>query len=273
MNPEMVCASEGVTPTTQTTHHFKTMSVYGYQHKLSQVKFAHVLGQMFGETNPIYEADEARTNHTWHQNNLTNNVSTDYLLIDGEEVPGQRLYFSMQSGILTETKNGESTRMDAKGFENVIGRSSQAKLSIYGTNEDNRILGGQNDDIIAGNGGNDNLSGNGGADRLLGGDGNDHLYGESGNDFLSGGKGYDQVRGGSGSDVFSLSVGHGYDWIGDFEDGVDQIKLDENQAFNNVRIVDGDRGNAFIYNGNDLCAMVQDTAAADLTLIAGGWIV
>jgi len=249
------------------------MSVYGYQHKLSQVKFAHVLGQMFGETNPIYEADEARTNHTWHQNNLTNNVSTDYLLIDGEEVPGQRLYFSMQSGILTETKNGESTRMDAKGFENVIGRSSQAKLSIYGTNEDNRILGGQNDDIIAGNGGNDNLSGNGGADRLLGGDGNDHLYGESGNDFLSGGKGYDQVRGGSGSDVFSLSVGHGYDWIGDFEDGVDQIKLDENQAFNNVRIVDGDRGNAFIYNGNDLCAMVQDTAAADLTLIAGGWIV
>ncbi len=249
------------------------MSVYGYQHKLSQVKFSHVLGQMFGKTNPIYEADEARTNHTWRQNNRTNNVSTDHLYIDGREAPGQRLYFDMQSGVLTETKNGQSTQMAAKGFENVLGLNSEAKLSIHGTAEDNRILGGKNDDIISGQGGRDKLYGNGGNDRLLGGYGNDHLYGNAGNDFLSGGRGFDQLRGGSGSDVFSLSVGHGYDWIGDFKDGVDQIKLDENEAFNNVRIVDGDRGNAFIYNGNDLCAMVHNTAAADLTLISGGWIV
>ena len=132
---------------------------------------------------------------------------------------------------------------------------------------------GDDDDIISGQGGRDKLYGNGGNDRLLGGHGNDHLYGNAGNDFLSGGRGFDQLRGGSGSDVFSLSVGHGYDWIGDFKDGVDQIKLDENEAFNNVRIVDGERGNAFIYNGNDLCAMVHNTAAADLTLISGGWIV
>lgn len=94
-------------------------------------------------------------------------------------------------------------------------------------------------DLMSGSGGNDTLRGFAGADRLYGDEGNDRLDGGLGTDILDGGFGDDSIRGGLGGD--SLSGGEGadtfryrhiadstkadHDIIGDFETGVDHLKL------------------------------------------------
>jgi Ca2+-binding RTX toxin-like protein len=90
----------------------------------------------------------------------------------------------------------------------------------------NDVLAGQDsDDYLNGEQNNDVLIGGAGKDLLDGSYGNDVLYGEDGNDTLYGSVGNDVLFGGAGADIFMQDKYHGYEHIGDFQDGVDKIQL------------------------------------------------
>jgi Ca2+-binding RTX toxin-like protein len=65
-----------------------------------------------------------------------------------------------------------------------------------------KLYGTEENDLIVGHRSNDCLYGLGGDDYLNGGLGNDKLYGGEGNDRLDGYVGADQLSGGAGSDIF-----------------------------------------------------------------------
>lgn len=101
------------------------------------------------------------------------------------------------------------------------------------------LIGGGDGDTLYGGSGDDEIDGAGfgfsatdGNDSIFGGKGADRLLGRGGNDFLSGGSGADTLTGGTGSDdfVFANKPGRLFDQITDFEEGVDDIVLD-NDAF------------------------------------------
>ena len=100
------------------------------------------------------------------------------------------------------------------------------------------------------------------ADGLSGGSGNDVLQGGSGDDFLWGGTGIDKLYGGDGSDSFVLSEGAGFDRIMDFTDDQDRIQFG---AGVQDLVVRNQHGDALIYQGKDLMALVKG-AAGDLQI-------
>jgi len=93
--------------------------------------------------------------------------------------------------------------------------------TIFGTDEDDRLVGTPGDDIICaldgddtieGLGGDDIIRGGAGGDTIHGGPGDDYIQGESGDDTIRGGDGEDLILGGDGSDT--LYGGAGYDTLG-----------------------------------------------------------
>jgi serralysin len=84
------------------------------------------------------------------------------------------------------------------------------------------------DDMITAGNGNDDIYGENGADNLFGNAGSDNLDGGHGDDRLTGGAGIDYMKGGSGADTFAFlksSDASTYDFIHDFQSGVDKIDL------------------------------------------------
>ena len=94
----------------------------------------------------------------------------------------------------------------------------QGDDSLLGLVGNNVIFGNEGDDIIFGNVGNDLLIGGTGADSLLGSDGNDTLYANEDGNTLTGGAGEDLF-------VLELTLGSEPDIITDFEFGIDKIGL------------------------------------------------
>ncbi len=93
--------------------------------------------------------------------------------------------------------------------------------TIFGTDEDDRLVGTPGDDIICaldgddtieGLGGDDIIRGGAGGDTIHGGPGDDYIQGETGDDTIHGGDGEDLLLGGSGSDT--LYGNAGYDTLG-----------------------------------------------------------
>ncbi len=82
-------------------------------------------------------------------------------------------------------------------------------VSLTGTDDDERLIGGTGDDTLNGLAGNDTLDGGAGSDVLDGGEGHDFLVGGGGSNVLSGGAGKDSLLGGSGND--QLDGGEGDD--------------------------------------------------------------
>jgi len=89
---------------------------------------------------------------------------------------------------------------------------------LFGTDADDKLLGGASNDFLSGGEGDDTLYGGEGHDYLFGGSGgdtldgglrNDHLYGGTGNDHLDGGAGNDFLDGGTGTNI--LAGGDGND--------------------------------------------------------------
>jgi len=80
---------------------------------------------------------------------------------------------------------------------------------IYGSLDDDTLVGTHKNDVIKGFEDHDLLTGHGGADRLYGGAGGDYLSGGRGKDLLDGGAGDDALVGGKGDDI--LNGGDGYD--------------------------------------------------------------
>ena len=118
-----------------------------------------------------------------------------------------------------------------------------------------------------GGAGKDRLDGGLGNHLLYGGSGDDYLSGGSGDDSLKGGRGTDKVYGGTGADEFVLTRGAGCDVIMDFTDGQDHISY--GGGISNVNIKNTARGDAIIYDGKDLLAVVRG-AAGDLEPHAPG---
>jgi Ca2+-binding RTX toxin-like protein len=158
---------------------------------------------------------------------------------------------------------------------------------IVGDQGDDHLYGDQGDDSLYGEEDNDYLNGGYGNDILNGGSENDVLLGGSGNDTLTGGSGIDYVEGGLGQDTFVLTSGgvsplvsyidSSFDVIQDYTDNYDVFKLDNSKiSFSHLTIVQGSSrnyvfnygytsGDALIYHGNDLLAVVQDTTASSIT--------
>lgn len=80
--------------------------------------------------------------------------------------------------------------------------------------------------VIIGTVGPDVLTGTIGDDVIEGLAGNDYLYGLAGDDVLEGDAGTDRLFGGTGADEFVFEDGGNLDFIYDFEDGVDLIRLE-----------------------------------------------
>jgi Ca2+-binding RTX toxin-like protein len=75
--------------------------------------------------------------------------------------------------------------------------------------------------------GHDTVYGGAGNDTVNGGGGNEVIFGEAGNDSLLGGIGNDTLWGGADADRFVFLAGCGGDRVGDFEDGIDTLVLDD----------------------------------------------
>ena len=132
---------------------------------------------------------------------------------------------------------------------------------IIGNHANNCIRGQNGNDYIWGQNGNDHIYGNNGNDYLYGNAGDDWIYGGPGNDTLTGNLGNDKLWGREGNDIFRVSKGAGYDRIMDFKNGQDSILLGSGTA--GVKLVNNS-GNSWIYQGNDLLAIVEG-AAGDLS--------
>ncbi len=87
------------------------------------------------------------------------------------------------------------------------------------------VYGSAQDDTLIGDGADNRLWGGNGDDRLEGGAGLDRLYGGDGADTINGGLGNDWFVGGAGADVFVFDANWGTDTVSDFEDGVDLLDL------------------------------------------------
>ncbi|HTI66738.1 MAG TPA: hypothetical protein VL460_04225 [Caulobacteraceae bacterium] len=88
---------------------------------------------------------------------------------------------------------------------------------VYGGQGADTVDGGDGDDsYVNGNIGNDIVHGGAGNDSVYGGQNDDVIYGDAGDDRLSGDLGNDVMYGGAGADRFTIAVGGGSDWVGDF---------------------------------------------------------
>src|SRR4028118_723842 len=141
---------------------------------------------------------------------------------------------------------------------------------LEGTTQADRFNGLEGNDIIYANSGDDFLEGDAGKDKicgardndtivggddddiLWGGKGSDLIAGNSGNDSIYGGAGSDTVTGGTGDDIFAIAKGSGgatvatADYIADFGNGNDKIRLLEGLAFEDLNIQQGTDANSTV---------------------------
>ncbi|MEZ2226926.1 MAG: hypothetical protein ACBR50_11725 [Microcoleus sp.] len=159
-------------------------------------------------------------------NSQTFNARQNTLIYNSEDAKNGLAH----EGVLSVKKPNEPIQL----IVNNAKTSGNNDLIVYGTPNDNGLIGGlDNDNILAGDAGTDTLYGLTGNDTLYGDQGNDTIYGGKdndillggeGNDFLSGdldddtligGKGKDTLTGGFGSDTFVFSSGDGASRIDD----------------------------------------------------------
>lgn len=121
--------------------------------------------------------------------------------------------------------DGNDTIGGSLGNDTIRGDAGDDSLG-GGTGRD-LLYGGTGNDSIGGGEGDDTIYGGAGQDFLAGGGRNDLIFGGDGNDTINSGAGNDEMFGGSGADLFifnSFTDGE-RDVIGDFEVGVDRIRL------------------------------------------------
>ena len=124
---------------------------------------------------------------------------------------------------------GDDVLMGQGGYDQLQGNGGRDWLQ--GMLGDDQLWGNGNDDTLDGGKGRDRLSGNAGDDILLGARGRDILVGGAGADLLVGGSGIDQLTGNGGRDRFVLEDGPGLLIITDYQDGKDQLALNEDLTF------------------------------------------
>ncbi|MEI2806662.1 MAG: calcium-binding protein [Albidovulum sp.] len=109
-------------------------------------------------------------------------------------------------------------------------RGGDGNDQVWGGNGRDLIFLGTGDDVFWDNGqndvnGHDTVYGGAGNDTVNGGGGNELIFGEAGNDSLIGGIGNDTLWGGADADRFVFATGCGSDRVGDFQNGVDLLRI------------------------------------------------
>ena len=150
---------------------------------------------------------------------------------------------------------GVDSLLGGEGNDSLLGGDGPDRLfgglgndTLAGDSGNDRLEGGENDDILTGGEGTDilfggegvnQMDGGLGSDRIFGGSGAETLLGDAGNDSMSGGAGADRFDGGVGNDTllgglndgaqdrFVFNIGYGKDRIDEYEQGTDQIILDD----------------------------------------------
>lgn len=127
----------------------------------------------------------------------------------------------------------------------------------------NNMFGGTGDDALSGGGGSDKLFGGWGRDILRGGTKDDYLDGGTFADRLNGGSGDNYLLGGSGADIFIFNVRFkgSNDTIGDFENGIDILKIRE-ATFDDLTIT-GEGANTLISWAN-ITVTLENIAVSDI---------
>ncbi|MEG5062839.1 phosphatase PAP2 family protein [Microcoleus sp. B3-A4] len=121
---------------------------------------------------------------------------------------------------------------------------------IYANSGDDYLEGDVGKDKICGDPGNDTILGGADNDILWGGKGSDLIGGDSGNDIIYAGAGSDTMSGGTGDDIFAIAKGNGgptvatADYIADFGNGNDQIRLLNGLTFEDLNIQQGTGANS-----------------------------
>ncbi|MEO0678855.1 MAG: Ig-like domain-containing protein [Pseudomonadota bacterium] len=121
----------------------------------------------------------------------------------------------------------------------------------------------------------DTLHGLGGADAIWGGKGDDVLHGGKGRDRLAGGNGRDELHGERGggdvliggrwSDVFVVKKNARRDFIADWQDGMDRIRVDiDGMTFRDLKIVQRGEDALVAFKGAKASLVLNDVLAEDL---------
>src|SRR4028119_878923 len=123
---------------------------------------------------------------------------------------------------------------------------------IYANSGDDFREGDAGKDKICGAQDNDTIVGGDDDDILWGGKGSDLIPGNSGTDSIYGGAGSDTMTGGTGDDIFAIAKGSGgqtvatADYIADFGNGNDKIRLLDGLAFEDLNIQQGTDANSTV---------------------------
>jgi Ca2+-binding RTX toxin-like protein len=185
---------------------------------------------------------------------LIGGSDADYL--DGGDGIDMIKFTAGQGAIYVDLEAGEGYAGEADGdiyigIENVIG-TSEGDV-IVGNAEANLLKGGNGQDQIFGGEGSDRIYGEAGADILVAGADGDRLFGGNGTDVIVGGTGRDVMFGGTDQDMFyfgddvtvpsginqgDAAPSTGFDRVGDFENGVDLIVIDDavSNSFGDITI-------------------------------------
>jgi Ca2+-binding RTX toxin-like protein len=140
---------------------------------------------------------------------------------------------------LIQGEDGADSLLGGLGNDTIAGgnnydtiRGGDGDDQAWGGNGRDLIILGNGNDIFWDNGqndanGHDTVYGGAGNDTVNGGGGNELIQGEDGADSLLGGLGNDTIAGGADADRFVFLAGCGGDRVGDFEDGIDTLVLDD----------------------------------------------
>lgn len=140
---------------------------------------------------------------------------------------------------------------------------------IYANSGDDYLEGGAGKDKICGDQGNDTIVGGADDDILWGGKGSDLIGGDSGNDIIYAGAGSDTVSGGTGDDIFAIAKGSGgptvatADYIADFGNGNDKIRLLDGLGFEDLNIQQGT-------GANSNSTIIQDKLTGEYLVVLPG---
>jgi hypothetical protein len=140
---------------------------------------------------------------------------------------------------------------------------------IYANSGDDFLEGDAGKDKICGDRDNDTIVGGDDDDILWGGKGSDLIAGNSGNDIIYGGAGSDTVTGGTGDDIFAIAKGSGgptvgtADYIADFGNGNDKIRLLDGLAFEDLNIQQGT-------DANSSSTVIQDKLTGEYLAVLPG---
>ena len=232
----MVCASEGDTPTTQTTHHFKTMFP-SFSRKLesktpeefsSEIDWEKFQSSslkpgrrdvllplwMEGKIEGTYKSD--RIEGTNHKDQIHGHQGSD--LIYGHD--GNDIIFG-DDNVWRGADLGIDTVYGGNGNDAITAEYS------YGENGNDTLHSPYTESgYLNGGNGDDKLHGSSAKDTLVGGAGDDHLYGKGHGDVMTGGRGSDHFEIGYLGSIGDLGDQPlERDVITDFQDQGDRISI------------------------------------------------